>query len=333
MPPSAAMDLNAKQRKPRKTIKKRRTFKLKHLKESKPTMKTYIAENRSVIDKLTRDVNKLKVAEYGQKQITRQLVVNPTGGYPRDVLARVSAAHPVCFLHQAISADAPIWQVGEDAVTGAIEIQRKGSWETQLYPYLSVDPGSDQFDQLYNLKANNAGVQSGYYHHKTYYNVYLRATNWNGWIDMLLVSPNKQYSRSAGTATVPAENYQLPAGLPGFVNCCGGSPFQYSYNPLFFTVKTLKRIYFNTSTSLESNTLKTNPEQYFDICVTNDKKKAHIRSQIRNDNPNPITHLDIPFDQQDWIMFTASSQGETDGSNCSVTVKRVPVWRDSVGSA
>jgi len=317
--------------KPKKTINKRKP-RLK-IKKPKPTLKAHVVDNAMDIAKLSKEVDKLKVAEYGQKQMTRQLIENRPGTLEPEVLARVSNGRPVCFLHQAISEETPIYQVGTDAVTGAIEVQRRGRFVQQLYPLLSVDPGSDQFDQLYNLKANNAGVQSGYYHHKTYYNIYAFAKNFNGWMDILLVSPNKQYSRSAGTATVPAENYQLPAGLPGFVNCCGGSNFQYSYNPLFFTVKRLKRVYFNTTIALENQTLKTNPEYYTDICVTNHKDKAHIRSQIRNDNPAPITFLDIPFDQQDWIMFTSSSNQSTDASNLSVKVKRVPVWRDSVGSS
>lgn len=330
MPVSKVSNPKAAARKPKAPIRKRSVVRVPR----KPKMaKSFVRSNAMAINKLSREVNKLKVAEYGQKQMTRQIVINRPNTLPAEVIGRISNGTPLCFLHQAISEDTPIYQVGQAPITGAVEVQQRGRFREQPYPLLSADPTSIQFDQLYNLKANTGGVQAGYLHQKTYYNIYAFAKNFNGWMDILLVSPTKQYTRSAGTGGTPPENYQLPAGLPGFVNCCGGSPFQYSYNPMFFTVKRLKRHYFNTTTALEANTIKTNPEYYTDICVTNDKRKAHIRAQIRNDNPNPITYLDVPFNQQDWIMFTSSSNQNTDNSNLEIKVKRIPVWRDSVGSS
>ena len=133
---------NAKGRamKPKKTIaKKKAPLKIK---KPKPTLKTYVADNAMEINKLTREVDRLKIAEFGQKQMTRQLVVNRPGTLPAEVIGRISNGRPLCFLHQAISNETPIYQVGTDAVTGAIEVQRRGRFEEQVYPLLSIDPGS-----------------------------------------------------------------------------------------------------------------------------------------------------------------------------------------------
>lgn len=293
------------------------------------------AKNQKSIMKLSKAVSALKVSEFGQKQIQRQLCrkAGPLFAGPPNTVARISAGFPICWCHQAIDAGTQVYQPQLDAISGILSSQPIASWNVQPYPLINFDATSVRFDQLKYLQNNSIGVQPGYYHHSSSYNLKFTATNWRGWVEILVVSTRKQYTRQAAP---DVDEFQLPPGLPGFSNSCGGTPNQYSWNPLFYGVKRMKRLYFNTE---EENSLRTNPDSYSGLVVRNSKARAHIRAQTTAEYQlpqptTPITYIDIPLEQQDWIVITTSNPAlGNDASNLSIAMTRCNVWRDSVGSS
>ena len=290
------------------------------------------ATNQKKIMTLTRAVNKLKVAEFGQKQIQRQIATAPTGLFPNDQFARLAAGFPICWCHQAIDRNTQIYQPQLDAITGVLTVNPIARWSQQPFPLINLDATSTKFDQLKYLQNNSIGVQPGYCHHSSIYNLKFNAENWRGWVEILVVSTRKQYTRQAAP---DVDEFQLPTGLPGFANSCAGSPKQYSWNPLFFGVKKLKRMYFNTQ---DQQTLRTNPDSYVGTQVRNAKSRSHIRAQTNAEYAqppgDPIAYVDIPLEQQDWIIIQCSNPTiATSTSYLSVTGTRTCVWRDSVGSS
>ena len=296
--------------------------------------KASAAKNQSKIMTLTKQVKKLQVAEFGQKQIMRQQA-RSFNGLPAGQIARVSAKFPICFCHQAIDTGNEIFQVELDAITSAIITEPIGAFGQQPFPLLSTDAGSQQFNQLKYLQQNSLGIQPGYLHLNTSYDLYFNAVNWRGWADVLLVSPRAQYTRQSAPQT---DDFQLPSGLPGFSYTCGGTPIQWNWNPLMFGVKRLKRMYFNTSPDYNGEDfpqLHTNPDRYCRLKVRNSKHKSHIRAQKpANQVTQAITHLDIPFNQQDWIVITSSDiSAATSDSYLAVNISKCVTWRDSFGSS
>ena len=303
---------------------------LKAIRKKKATA----SKNQSKIMTLTKQVRKLQASEFGQKQIMRQ-IARSSEGLPAGQIARVSAKFPICFCHQAIDTGNEIFQVGLEPISSAIVTEPIGAFVQQPFPLLTTDAASQQFNQLKYMNQNNLGIQTPFLHLNTSYDIYFNAVNYRGWADVLLVSPRSQYTRQSGPQT---DDFQLPLGLAGFSYTCGGSEFQWNWNPLMFGVKRLKRFYFNTEDSdnaLENiNTfLNTNPDRYCRLKIRNSKHKSHIRAQKPANQPTQaITHLDIPFNQQDWIVITASdTDGPTADSHLAVHISKCVTWRDSLG--
>lgn len=295
------------------------------------------AINSKAIMSLNKEVNKLKVAEFGQKQISRQ-ILRSTASLPDNQAARISANFPIAFCHQAIDLNNQLYQVGLEPITGNVVTDTIGTWRTQPYPLVPLDGNSVKFDQLKYLQANSIGLQPGYYHHSTQYNLKFNAVNWRGWVDVLVVTNKRQFTRQSSP---DIDEFQLPLGLAGFSNSCGGTPNQYSWNPTFYNVKRIKRMYFNTRINPAEQSIYTNPDKYCSFKVLNSKSRAHIRAQTQAEYlyppqapTTPITHLDIPLHQQDWIVITSSYEpAPTADSYCAVNMTRVPVWRDTAGSS
>lgn len=296
------------------------------------------SKNMTRIDKLTREVAKLKTAEYGQKQISRQ-ICSSIAGLPNSQSARISANFPVCFCHQAIDLGNQLYQVEVDAVTGAIVSNPVANWRMQAYPLLALDPLSEQFDQLKYLQTNNNGLQAGYLHQSSNYQMKFEAVNWRGWVDVLVVTTRNQYTRQSGP---DVDVFQLPGGLAGFSNTCGGTPNQYSWNPSFYGVKRVKRMYFNTQVpTTDSEAIYSNPDKFSNLTLRNDKYRSHIRAQTKVEYAppptpptTPITHLDMPLRQQDWVVITASNPTAPSATSyLAVSLLRAAVFRDALGSS
>lgn len=299
------------------------------------TTKGFIRKNSLQINKMHRSIVRLKAAAFGQKQFYRQIVRSVTG-LPSQQLARISANFPACFLHQAITENAPIWQVGLAPVTGQFETQQVAAWANQPFPLATTDPLSVKFDQLQFCQVNSLGCQPGYLHLSTAYELLFTAVNWNGWVEVCQVTQRKYYNRQATGGGGPAiEDWQMPSGLTGFANSClGTGGLQYSPAPWMYTTKILKRMYFNTSTSTTSDLIHTNNQRACRIVVRNNKYRAHIRAQKAVTDPAAIFNPDISSSQSDWILFRASNPARpTADSHLAVNVTRCPVFRDSVGSS
>lgn len=296
----------------------------------KRPVKSYVRSNVKQINRLSTSVSRLKAAAFGQKQFQRQIIRSITG-LPSQQLGRVSANYPICFLHQAIDENTPIWQVDTDAITGAFIVSQTGAWVNQPFPLATVDPTSIKFDQL-KYTTNSLGVQPGYLHMSTSYEFLFTAVNWTGWVEVCQVTQAKTYARQGNPIV---DDFQMPSGLCGFVNSAlGTGGLQYSPAPWMYRTKVLKRMYFNTSITAVSDLIHTNNQRSFRVILKNDKFRSHIRAQKALTNPNPITNPDIPFNQQDYILIRASNPArQTADSHCAINCVRCPVWRDSVGSS
>ena len=269
----------------------------------------------------------------------RQILRSQTG-LPDNQSARISANFPVAFCHQAIETSNQMYQVGLEPISGDVVAAPIAGWVTQPYPLIGPDATSVKFDQLKHLQSNTVGVQPGYLHMSTNYNLKFDAVNWRGWVDVLIVSTRKQYTRQSSP---DVDEFQLPIGLAGFSNTCGGTPDQYSWNPLFYGVKRVKRLYFNTNANppQTERAIYTNPDRFCSLKVKNDKYRSHIRAQHQTEYQipptpptTPITHLDIPLGQQDWVIITTSNPAPpTAASYLAVNITRCCVWRDPVGSS
>lgn len=297
--------------------------------------KRYVRKNAMQINRLSYSVNKLKAAAFGQKQFFRQIVRSSTG-LPLNQLARISANFPCAFLHQAIGVNTPIWQVSLQPITGAVEVTQTGAFVAQPFPLEALDATSDKFDQLKYCQPNSLGVQPGYLHLSTSYEMLFTAVNWTGWVEVVQVTQRKTYGRQATAGAVVTDDFQMPSGLPGFANSClGTGGLQYSSAPWMYQTKVLKRMYFNCAPGTPpTELLHTNNQKACRIVIKNDKFRSHIRAQKAVTDPQPIFHPDIPFNQQDWILFRASnSASQTAASHIAINVTRTPVFRDSVGSS
>jgi len=297
--------------------------------------------NASKITNLTKQVKSLKVAEYGQKQMMRQ-ILNATNGLPDSQSCRVSAKLPVGFCHQAIDVNNSLYQPNFDPITGNYVVSPTATWVTQPFPLASIDANSTRYDQLKYLQANSIGVQPGYLHHSTSYNLKFNAVNWRGWCDVLVVTTRRQFTRQRAPDN---DSFQMPGALIGFANTCGGTPNQYSWNPLYYGVKRIRRMYFNTAESdpgiVQEKAIYTNPDKFTSMVVRNSKSRSHIRAQHQAEYNIPpatptsqISHLDIALNQQDWIIITTSNPDDPTGeSYLAVSLTRCAVFRDPVGSS
>lgn len=313
-----------------RTFRTRRSSAKKAVPVPRKKRVSYVRKNAVQINRLSYSVNKLKAAAFGQKQYGRQLVRSLTM-LPDAQIGRVSAHYPVAFCHQAIGENTAIWQVALDSITGEIVVAQTGAWQDQPFPLVPLDPLSVRYDQLKYSRQNPLGVQPGYLHMSTSYDCLFIANQWAGWVEICLVTPRKQFTRQA---TPQNDVFQLPSGLAGFSDSALGTPNQYAIQPSFYGVKVLKRMYFNTVTTVGTSQLHTNPQRTCRITIKNDKYKSHIRAQKPSISDDPISSLDIPLHQQTWVMIRSTNPQEpTAAAHMAVVVKRCPVWRDSLGSS
>lgn len=297
--------------------------------------KSFVRTNSMHIRRLQRSVARLKSSEFGQIQIMRQ-TVRSTIGLPSGVLARVSSDFPVCWCHQLIGEGTQIFQATPSAGPGPVEINAGlvGRWVQQPMPLAATYTNAEVFNTMKYRQINNLGVQIPYLHMKSVYSFTCVARLWEGWFNVLLVEPRKQFTRQ-GTPLL--DDFQLPGVLPGFSNTTPGStPNEWQVNPMMFSIKVLKRVYFNTQSQVNNSQLHTNPQRSFRVVVNNHKYKSHIRAQKDATLVTPAitTHADIALHQQTWIVLTASNIAPpTADSALDVYVKRSNTFRDFLGGS
>ena len=296
--------------------------------------KAYVRSNALAINKLSRAVTKLKASEFGQKQYARQ-TVRPATGLPDGILARVSSNFPVCWLHQLIGEQSQIFQATPSpAPLTEIEAQLVGRWVLQPMPLSATYTNAEVFNTMKYRQINNLGVQIPYLHLRSVYEFTVVARKWQGWFEVVMVTPRKQFTRQG----VPLlDDFQLPGCIPGLSNTCPGTlPNQWQVNPMMFSCKVLRRMYFNTEDTVTPSQLHTNPQRSFRVIVNNDKFKSHIRAQKDATlvNPAVTTHSDVALHQQNWIVLRSSNPAPpTANSSLDVYVKRANTFRDFLGGS
>lgn len=296
------------------------------------TKKSLDRKQSMAINTLSRSVGKLKAASFGQKQYTRQTIRSLTQ-LPDQEWVRVTSFSPAAFCHQAISNNTSTWQVTFDSVNNEYITTNPGLLVEQPMPLLANSAAATRYDQLKYVKSNSTGVQPGYLHMSTSYEFLFKAVAWEGWVEVVHIWPRKQFTRQQAPQN---DTWQLPAGLPAFCNTCLGDPEKYATNPSMFGSRVLKRMYFNTVAQVNPQQIHTNPQKSCFIHMKTSKWKAHIRAQkpLQIPETNPISSLDIPLHQQDWVLVRVSNPNvATAGSHLAVTLKRVPVWRDYFGNS
>lgn len=296
--------------------------------------KSYIRQNAMQINRLSRSVARLKASEFGQKQYLRQ-TTRSLDGLPNGVLCRPSADFPVCWLHQLIGEGTQIFQVrASPAPSTEVEIGLIARWATQPMPLSATFTNAEVYNTLKYKQLNNLGAQIPYLHTRSVYEFSLNARQWEGWFELVHVVPRKQFTRQ-GTPLL--DDFQMPAALIGMSNTCGGTtPNQWALNPMMFSCKVLKRLYFNTAATVNPQQLHTNPRKSFRVIINNDKYRSHIRAQKDASIVNPAitTHADVALHQQDWLVIRVSNPAPpTANSALDVYVKRANTWRDFLGGS
>lgn len=295
--------------------------------------KSYVRANAMQINRLSRSVARLKASEFGQKQYLRQTVRSAVG-LPSGILCRPSADFPVCWLHQLIGEGSQIFQATPSpAPLTEIQAELVGRWVTQPMPLSATYTNAEVFNTMKYRQLNNLQAQIPYLHTRSVYEFTLNARQWEGWFEVVHVVPRKQFTRQGQPLL---DDFQMPAAISGFSNTCPGSyPNQWQVNPMMYSCKVLKRLYFNTASTVNPSQIHTNPRKSFRIILNNDKYRSHIRAQKDATlvNPAVTTHADVSFTQQDWIVLRTTGPPPTANSSLDVFVKRANTWRDFLGGS
>lgn len=295
---------------------------------------SFIRSNSLAIRSCQRSIARLKSAEFGQTQIARQ-TVRSSEGLPDGILARVSSDFPVCWLHQLIGEQTQIFQAqASPAPTTEITAEVIGRWVLQPMPLSATYTNSEIYNTIKYRQINNLGVQIPYLHMRSVYEFTCIARKWEGWFEVVMFTPRKQFTRQGQPLL---DSFQLPGVLPGVSNTCPGTtPNQWKVNPMMFSCKVLKRVYFNTKDTVTPSQLHTNPQKSFRIVVNNHKFKSHIRAQKDATLVNPLvtTHADVALSQQNWIVLRSTSPDiPTANASLDVYVKRENTYKDFLGGS
>jgi len=292
------------------------------------------------VNKLSRSVKQLKIAQNGKKQMMRQVATFTTTG-PVTLPNTITDIRPLCFLHQAISEDTDVWslnpQVGPPAT---LEPYAAAVWTKQPFPITLPAPAGDGLPPSYNKYdqlqywSQAGGVQNDYYHSHTDYTMNFVGQGCTGYLDVFLIHPKKSYNPSA------QQDISLPLGLPGFTHLTQGELQQYAINPQYFSCKRIKRKYFNTAAPAgatpEERELQTNPNFDIKFKVINHKSRRRIKAPEVNDGSASLDSTDIPFAKQDWILISSSIKNRDSSDDNFIQCKsliRTCHWRDYFGSS
>lgn len=227
-----------------------------------------------------------------------------------------------------------MYRVAPEPITGVLQAESFTGWEAQPFPVLAAAGGATLglMNQLQQSQTNSQGVQPNYLHMKTRYDFIFQVAGINGYVEIALVEP-----RASGVLPrVTNQDWSLPTGLPGFCCLAEGTQEQYHLNSSHWKYKRLKRLYFNCAVNTTSSeSLHTNNLRTCSITLSNPPGKRYIRSASVGAPAETITALDIPQTQQQWIIISSSIEttAVSATNNIVTTVKRCPVWRDSVGSS
>lgn len=300
------------------------------------------------VQKLSRSVKQLKIAQNGKKQMMRQTAAfheAPAGGTILPGQTNViTDIRPLCFLHQAISEDSDVWSLNPQpsATPPALETYAAATWTKQPYPVtLPTAQGGDGYPPSYNKYdqlqywSQAGGVQNDYYHSHTDYIMNFVGQACTGYVDVFLVHPKKSYNPSA------QQDISLPLGLPGFTHLTQGELKQYAINPQYFTCKRIKRKYFNTAApaggaAAEERELQTNPTFDIKFKIVNHKSRRRIKAPEVNDGSASLDSTDIPYSKQDWILISSSIRNRDSSDDNFIQLKsliRTVHWRDYFGSS
>lgn len=296
------------------------------------------------VNKLSRSVKQLKIAQNGKKQMQRQVAVfqDPPAGGTITLTNTITDIRPLCFLHQAISEDTDVWslnpQVGPPA---ALETYAAAVWTKQPFPVTLPAPAGDGMPPSYNKYdqlqywSQAGGVQNDYYHSHTEYTINFVGQGCTGYVDVFLIHPKKSYNPSA------QQDISLPLGLPGFTHLTQGELQQYAINPQYFSCRRIKRKYFNTAApaggaAAEERELQTNPNFDIKFNVVAPKSRRRIKAPEVNDGSASLDSTDIPFHKQDWILISSSIRNRDSSDDNFIQCKsliRTCHWRDYFGSS
>lgn len=284
---------------------------------------------------LTRSVASLKARQNGEIQMARhQARWIGTLNYRPD---QPSNIRPICFLHQAISEGSNIHTLEYSPAGAGLPAELKtvvaGQWVEQTLPTLGqlglLPADYDRFDQLNNWRVSSTGGVNGprFFHHSTLYTLTCKALACRGYIDVFCVKPKISFVRST------QKDINLPTGLVGFTHMSVGDNTPYQINPTYYSVKRLKRKYFNTVDGPGMvRELQTNPDFDINFEIKNTKAQQNITSS-EVASGGVLEYSEIPYRKQAWIVVSVTLENGDVAPDNNITIKmnRVPKWRDYFG--
>lgn len=293
------------------------------------------------VAKLTRSVAKLKVAQNGAPQMSRQNAEWNVGG-PVTHTNYISNIRPLCFLHQAISVNSPIHSLYPQPGIG-IDLNEAGEWKKQIFPLTQpvlAQPAGQGYPTSYNKYdqlqywGESEGVQNRYFHSSTLYQMQCTGVACTGFVDVFLIHPKRSFNPSE------QQDVNLPNSLPGFTHLSLGDNNMYSVNPQYFSCKRIKRHYFNTARlagggASSERELQTNPDFDIQFRIVNAKSRRLIRAPEQFQGAI-LDSTDIPYSKQDWILIstTIDDRDSTPDNHIRIqSLNRTCYWRDYLGAS
>lgn len=285
-----------------------------------PAKKVAVAR-KSRVDKMARQIASLQSAKFGSDQTSRQECRSLVG---HTNLLRFNGLMPLCWCNESICETNIIYQAQANPITSLYSTVSISTWQEQPFPLTTMNSANSIFDfQLYR-QSKNQGVEATYKMKGVSYDIQVFAKAFHGYVQMYEIT---------SLATVPRivdQERQLPYCLPGFVNMCHGCDDRYSTatsQPLF-KKKLLKTWYFNTivlpagRVELHTNPLKATK-------VYRSKNKVIRGTDVHG--TNSVFPQDIVTNKKSWILFTTSTQDDSDDNHVQIQVQRQVFWADAVG--
>ena len=299
------------------------------------------------VAQVSNQVKSLKLTQKGSIQYARQylrwrVAPQPPAASPFFFDPKCpSSLRPIMFLHQAISEGTPIHTL-EYAAGPTLNLTTAGAWVNSPYPPVANYglPGvtNGLYDQLQYWSqaagASTSEVSNDYLHMQTKYQLQISANNCRGYMDIFIVHPTRSFVRST------QQDVSLPTGIQGFTNLSLGCNNQYNINKQYYSMKKLKRHYFNTTNPAGTqpaagNYLNTNPDICMEFTVRNKKTRRAIKAPELFQG-GILDATDIPYTKQDWILIsTTLENSQVTPDNCLKinNIWRSVTWRDREGAS
>jgi len=323
------------------------------------------AKNQLALAKVVAAVSKMQKQAYGYKQLDRHIFdhrVDPAHPVNQTLYINdLCSEQPLCFLHQAISENAQVYQVryNSQVAPQTFNASPIGNWIAQpfLPDFLSgglyTEYDSQQFWKN-SADSNGRKVENKFLLSSVGYDLNFTSLGVAGLVQICMVT-ERDNTRNGNL------NTEFPSALRSFVNTCPLSGSQNVPNARFWKVKVLKQFYTSTialqgvqpnaptSLHVKGQVHQTYSQKHYHLKVTSNSK---ISINDPDEPVDAIQYTDIPLKKRTWIMIRTSisennistafgaggvpdhvAPGSLPYQRLSLQMMRTPCWADATGAS